>query len=155
MKVVIEDKGEMEEILRRAPVGRLGLVDEAEAYIVPLNFAYGDGCIYFHAGIEGRKLDIIGKNPRACFEVDEVSEIIINREMGCMSTAHYESVIAWGNARLLDSAEEKMSAIDLIMQKYAKDEGYEPIPEPGLAIICVVEIKIDKMTGKKNVADDA
>ena len=87
MKVWIENRDEMEEILQRADVGRLGLADDDEPYVVPLNFAYSDGCIYFHTGFEGRKLEIIQKKPRVCFEVDEQLEIVIN-EQPCLSTAY-------------------------------------------------------------------
>ena len=154
MKVVIEDRAEMQGILDRAQVGRLGLADENEPYVVPLNFVYSDGHIYFHTGLEGRKLDIMWKNPRVCFEVDEILEVVINEETTCFSTAYYKSVIAWGNARLLDDDTEKMKALDLLMQKYAEGKKYEPIPEHTLAIVTVCEMKIDKMTGKANLPDD-
>ena len=100
MKVVIEDRAEMQAILDRAQVGRLGLADENEPYVVPLNFVNSDGRIYFHTGLEGRKLDIMQKNPRVCFEVDEILEVVINEETTCFSTAYYKSVIAWGGVRV-------------------------------------------------------
>ena len=155
MKVWIEDKKEIEEILERAPVGRLGLADGEEPYVVPLNFVYADDCIYFHSGIEGKKLEIINKNPRVCFEVDEMSEVFLNQEASCFSTAYYKSVIAVGTARLLEADDEKMQALDLLMNKYAAGREYEAIQEFALAIVSVCEIKIDKMTCKANVPDEA
>ena len=154
MKKWIEDEKEIEEILARAAVGRLGLADGGEPYVVPLNFVYGSGCIYFHAGLEGRKIEILNKNPRVCFEVDELTEIVVNREGSCFSTAHYHSVIASGTSRFLESAEEKLNALDLLMQKYANGEKYEPIAEYAVAIVNVCEIKIEKMTCKANVPDE-
>ncbi len=154
MKVWIEDKKEIEEILERAPVGRLGLADGEEPYVVPLNFVYADDCIYFHTGVEGRKLDIINKNPCVCFEVDEMSEVFVNPEASCFSTAYYKSVIAVGTARLLEADDEKIQALDLLMKKYAAGREYEPIPEHAMAIVSVCEIQIDKMTCKANVPDD-
>ena len=154
MKKWIEDEKEIEEILARATVGRLGLADGGEPYVVPLNFVYGNGCIYFHAGLEGRKIEMLNKNPRVCFEVDELTEIVVNREASCFSTAHYRSVIALGTARFLESAEEKMDALDLLMEKYANGEKYEPIAEHTLAIVNVCEIKIEKMTCKASVPDE-
>jgi nitroimidazol reductase NimA-like FMN-containing flavoprotein (pyridoxamine 5'-phosphate oxidase superfamily) len=152
MKTWIEDRGEMEDILRRAEVGRLGMLTEDGPYIIPLNFVFADGCIYFHTGLEGRKLDAIAKNPGVCFEVDEQIEIVINVQ-GCLSTAYYRSVIAWGTARLLDDDTGKMKALELLLAKYAGEGKCEPPPEHALAIVNVCEIRVEKMTGKANLPD--
>jgi len=152
MKKWIEDRAEMEQIVNRASVGRLGLADADEPYVVPLNFVYHDGCIYFHTGLDGRKLEIIEKNPRVCFEVDEEGDLVVN-EQSCLSTAYYYSVIAWGNARLLQETEDKMKALERLVAKYAGDKKCEPIPEHALAIVNVCEIRIEKMTGKANLPE--
>jgi nitroimidazol reductase NimA-like FMN-containing flavoprotein (pyridoxamine 5'-phosphate oxidase superfamily) len=152
MKTWIEDRAEMEEILGRMPVGRLGLADGGEPYVVPLNFAYSDGCIYVHTGLEGRKLEMIGKNPRVCFEVDELIEIVPN-EQACLFTTYYRSVIAWGAARLLEDADEKMRALGLLLDKYGKNAKCEPIPEHALFIVSVCEIRVESMTGKANLPE--
>jgi len=155
MKTWIEDKKESEAILDRALVGRLGLADAGEPYVVPLNFVYADGRIFFHTGLEGRKLEMIAKNPRVCFEVDEQAEVVINEEAACLSTAYYHSVIAWGAARMLDEDEEKLRALDLLMKKYAAGRKYEPVPEHTLPIVSVCEIEIEQMTCKANLPEDA
>ncbi|MBI5117547.1 pyridoxamine 5'-phosphate oxidase family protein [Candidatus Poribacteria bacterium] len=153
MKLWIENRAEMEDILNKAAVGRLGLIADGEPYVVPLNFAYSDGRIYFHTGVEGRKIEAIQKNPRVCFEVDEMREVVFNREQTCFSTAYYHSVMAWGTARFLESDAEKMKALEIIVKKYATEKSYELPPEHALAIVSVCEIHIDKMTGKANVPD--
>jgi hypothetical protein len=153
MKQWIENRAEMENILNKAAVGRLGLIADGEPYVVPLNFACSDGRIYFHTGVEGRKIEAIQKNPRVCFEVDEMSEVVFNREQTCFSTAYYHSVIAWGTARFLESDAEKMKALEIIVMKYAPEKSYEPPPEHALAIVSVCEIQIDKMTGKANLPE--
>jgi nitroimidazol reductase NimA-like FMN-containing flavoprotein (pyridoxamine 5'-phosphate oxidase superfamily) len=152
MKTWIEDKDEIEKILKRAPVGRLGLTAEGEPYVVPLNFVYHDGCVYFHTGLEGRKLDCMAKNPRVCFEVDEQVEVVIN-EQACLSTAHYYSVIAWGEAQILDAEEDKVRALGLLMAKYAEGKECEPLPEHVLSIVNVCKIAITEMTAKANLPE--
>ena len=152
MKTWIENRGEMERILRDAPVGRLGLLTEDGPYVVPLNFAYQDGSIYFHTGLEGRKLEAIRRNPRVCFEVDELLEVVPH-EQACLFTAYYRSVFAWGNARLLDENAEKMRGLELLLKKYAPTATYEPPPEHALAIVTVCEIRVEEMTGKANLPD--
>lgn len=153
MKSWIEDKSEMEKILQTQPVGCLGVVDGDEPYVIPLNFGYKDGRIYFHTGLEGRKIEVIAKNPRVCFEVHDAMEIIPNEQV-CFFTAHYRSVIAWGTAKALDNDADKLEALKVIVDKYSEGKQYEPIPEPGLALVTVYEIAVDKMTGKSNLPDE-
>ena len=60
---------EIEALLRRQHVGRLGCVVDGRAYVVPITYAYADGCVYAHT-LPGRKLAALRADPRACFEVD-------------------------------------------------------------------------------------
>ncbi|UCD58516.1 MAG: pyridoxamine 5'-phosphate oxidase family protein [Candidatus Hydrogenedentota bacterium] len=152
MKTWIENHEEMKDILDRATVGRLGLVTEEGPYVVPLNFAYSDGRIYFHTGLEGRKLEAIRKDPRVCFEADEVLEMVPH-EQACLFTTYYRSVMAWGTARLLDDDGEKMKGLELLLRKYGANSKYEPPPEHALAIVNVCEIQIQEMTAKANLPD--
>lgn len=154
MKTWIEDRVEIEDILTRAPVGRLGLLSNGEPYVVPLNFAYDNGRVYFHSGLEGRKVEALRENPRVCFEVDDIQKFILH-EQACLSTTYYRSVIMWGRARLLLSEAEKMKGLDLLLRKYAGGKGYEPPPKEMLELVCVFEVEIEKITGKASVPDPA
>ena len=53
---------------------RLGLLDDAGAYIVPLNFGYeAEGeklTLYFHGAGQGKKIDLIREQKSASFEMD-------------------------------------------------------------------------------------
>jgi hypothetical protein len=67
----------MESILMEAEVCRLGCTDDVgKPYIVPLSFAYREGKIYIHSAPEGQKIDILGKNPGCCIEVDDCRDIV-------------------------------------------------------------------------------
>jgi hypothetical protein len=153
MKKWIESQEEMAEILGRAAVGRLGLIADGEPYIVPLNFAYADGRIYFHSGLQGRKIEAIQKSPRACFEVDEIQDLIVDQQQSCLSGTRYHSVIAWGIVRRLESEPEKMKVLDCLLKKYAAGKTYQLPPQNMLAIVNVYEMQVDKMSAKANVPD--
>ena len=56
----MRDGAAIEEVIARAPVCRLALSDNGEPYVVPMNFGYSDGVLYFHGAPNGRKIDIIG-----------------------------------------------------------------------------------------------
>ena len=66
---------EMMEIVQTCDCCRLGLVDEENsAYIVPMNFGAensgGSLVLYFHSAQEGKKIELLKKNPIASFEMD-------------------------------------------------------------------------------------
>lgn len=62
---------EIESMLRRHRVGRLGCSANDRPYVVPINYAYDGTCVYGYAG-PGRKIDVMREQPLVCFEVDEV-----------------------------------------------------------------------------------
>ena len=70
----IPDFAAMLAVVRQCDCCRLGLVENGEAYIVPLNFGWeAEGetlTLYFHGAAEGRKLALLRQNPAASFEMD-------------------------------------------------------------------------------------
>ncbi|MFC1532217.1 pyridoxamine 5'-phosphate oxidase family protein [Thermodesulfobacteriota bacterium] len=57
----ITKKSEIEAVINKALVCRVGLSDNNFPYIVPLCFGYQDNTIYIHGALEGRKIDILKK----------------------------------------------------------------------------------------------
>ena len=76
----ISDTKEIEEIIKRAKVCRLAMTDENRPYMVPLCFGYSEGVLYFHSANRGKKLDILNKNNRICFEFDIELELVPGEE---------------------------------------------------------------------------
>lgn len=60
------------DLVSECKVCRLAMTDGGVPYIVPLNYGYeyADGALtfYFHSAKEGRKLEILKKNPTVCLE---------------------------------------------------------------------------------------
>jgi nitroimidazol reductase NimA-like FMN-containing flavoprotein (pyridoxamine 5'-phosphate oxidase superfamily) len=143
----IKDNKEIEDILKACSVCRLAMVDEDKPYLVPMNFGYRDGALYLHSAREGRKIDLIRKNPHVCFEVDEIVQFR-KAERACDWGVEYKSVIGSGKAVFLTDPEEKRRAFDTIMAQYS-DEAYD-YPDTMLERTLVIKIEIEKMTGKKS-----
>ncbi|MCE5334806.1 MAG: pyridoxamine 5'-phosphate oxidase family protein [Desulfobacteraceae bacterium] len=144
----ITDRGEIERILNEALVCRLALSDDDGPYIVPLNFGYVRGRIYAHSANEGKKIDLIRKGGRVCFEVETDVEVVPNPSGVCKWTTKYRSVIGFGRARLAESAGEKREGLMSVLRHYGL-ENIE-IPESGYARLAMIVIEIDSMTGKKS-----
>ena len=73
----------VEDLLDRAPVGRLGMSVDDQPLVVPLNYVYTDGKVYFHSASEGQKVDFLRKNPKVCFEVDEAMGVRKSGKSAC------------------------------------------------------------------------
>ena len=69
-------KEQIEAIIHKATVCRLGMLDGDTPYIVPLCFGYRDNTLYFHGSMQSRKVELIQKHPRVCFEFDILTEPI-------------------------------------------------------------------------------
>jgi hypothetical protein len=57
----IINRREINTVLSKATVCRIGLIDRDFPYIVPLNFGYKNNCLYFHSAPIGKKIEIITK----------------------------------------------------------------------------------------------
>jgi uncharacterized protein len=142
----IQDRGKIEEILDRAIVCRIALSENDLPYIVPVCFGYSNDCLYFHCAPEGRKLDILRKNNRVCFEVDIECEPV-KSDRACSWGMRYRSVVGFGTGLIVWDEQEKRQALNLIMEHYGGRRG-DYAPEV-FGNTTVVKIVIESMTGKK------
>ena len=76
-------------------------------YTVAVHFVYREGAVYFHGLPKGEKLCNIARDPKVCFEVDELLGI---RKEGvtvpCKVGSGYESAVLRGRASLVDDPGE-------------------------------------------------
>ena len=149
----VTDFHEIIDIVSRCEVIRLGLVDDEKPYIVPLNYAFeeidGQVTFYFHSALEGRKIDIIKKNPYACFEMDCSLKITRNEVLSKWST-EYESVIGYGDIERIEDAAEKKRAMDLIVKRH----GFEGVPEYSdriFSVTALYKLTVSEISGKRNI----
>ncbi len=141
----ITDQSIMEAIINASLVCRLALSDGNQPYIVPLCFGYQNRTLYFHSAREGKKIDILKKNNRICFEFDANSEII-EADKACNWGMKYQSVIGFGRAVLVENIEEKQKALNIIMDHYS-DRDFQ-FTDKAIGKIAVIKIEIQGMTGK-------
>jgi Predicted flavin-nucleotide-binding protein len=144
----ITDQQVIEEILQQSDICRLGLVDQGEAYIVPVNYAYADNVIYIHSAHTGRKMELLEQNNRVSFEVEFHHEVV-KSEIACNWTAKYRSVMGKGTVTITDDPDMKKRGMDLIMRKYGADMELN-YNEKVLARMTVLMLKIELLTGKQS-----
>ena len=153
-KDTLNDLAKMEEVLQRAEVGRLALTANNLPYIIPLNFLYWDGKIAFHCGWKGKKLDFIAENNACCFEVDEfMGEVSYHYDSLCH--LDYDSVLAFGTARIENDTETKKDIFQRLHAKY-KEIYRKPISSGGVRFdearldeACCVVIDVQELSGRR------
>ena len=143
----ITDRTEIESILHEATVCRIGLADDDGPYVVPVCFGYEDRSVYIHSAPEGKKLVMLEKNPRCCFEVDICGQVI-RGDRPCSWGMRYRSVIGYGRAAILTDPDEKKRGLTCIMHHY--DCGTQAFSENDLMSVTVIRIAVESMTGKKH-----
>jgi nitroimidazol reductase NimA-like FMN-containing flavoprotein (pyridoxamine 5'-phosphate oxidase superfamily) len=142
-------RNEIEALLAKALVGRLGTCNRDEPYVVPICFLHVENKIYFHSRSEGKKLENIKVNPRVCFQVDEYN--LVPSPRPCDFSMHYRSVIIFGRVRFLKDAKERLKALKAMLDKYDTSHSAEPIDEAMVDRVAVAEITVEEMSGKKNI----
>lgn len=143
----IKELSLIEEIFKKAKVLRLGLCENNNPYIVPLNFGYKDNHIYLHSSKKGMKIDILKKNNNVAFEVD-LDHVLIESHRACGFSMDYESVIGFGRAFFIEDTNQKKEALDIIMAHYSPNKFEYELDE--LEKVSLIRIDIDSMTGKKS-----
>lgn len=143
----ITERAEIESLLRRSTVCRLGLSVSDKPYVVPLCFGYADNTLYFHMALEGKKMEMLRQNPNVCFEVDEAGALQ-RGEKACGWGIHFESVIGFGLATQIDDPGRKTKALGIIMAQYSDERWH--YDQKAMAKTAVVQVEIEHMTGKRS-----
>lgn len=145
----ITDEEGIKEVIMSSRVCRLGMIDGSRPYIVPLCFGYRDNVLYFHGAKQGKKIDLILQNPNVCFEFDRLFEIVEAKDP-CKWSMHYESVIGFGKAALVEDIPQKREAMNIIMEQYSGE--LFKFSEKMIRATAVIRVDIESMTGKRSSA---
>ena len=143
----VKSNDECEKIIAGTFQGVLCMADHNEPYALPLNHAYHNGKFYFHCAVSGRKLEIIDKNPHVTYVISKYYGDAAHFEEDHKCHGFWESVIAYGKARVITDPEELRATLRIFMAYYGA-EDYEPTPtvfENNKAIV----IEVDKMTARR------
>jgi nitroimidazol reductase NimA-like FMN-containing flavoprotein (pyridoxamine 5'-phosphate oxidase superfamily) len=143
---------EIIEILQKAEICRLALSDGKQPYIVAMNYGIvnSDGLkLYFHCANEGRKLDIISRNNKACVQV-EVDTEVIKAVSACGYTMTFRSVIGFGTIEVVADPQEKTEGMDAIMLHYSDEKEFK-YEDKIFDRTTILRMDITEITGKKKI----
>ena len=147
----ITDLSAIEAIIRLCKTCHVGMIDGDTPYVVPLSFGYevknNTLTLYFHSAKEGRKLDILRRNNRVCFEMCVEQGAFFSQERPCGSGQYFASVIGFGEAEPVDAAEEKRRALSLLMER--QFDARVSFAQSQADTVCVFKITSTDFTGKQ------
>jgi nitroimidazol reductase NimA-like FMN-containing flavoprotein (pyridoxamine 5'-phosphate oxidase superfamily) len=147
-KQEITDPDVLEEIVSGAMICRLAMVDNGLPYLLPFNYGYRDGCIYIHSAPEGKKIDLILKNPLVCFEIEDTVRIIRD-EKACKWATLYRSVIGYGRVDIISDTENKKDGLGVLMAQHGAPHLSE-FTDKEVSNMVILKLSIESMTGKQS-----
>ena len=147
----VTDYQQIKSIIEQAKVVHLGMIDNDRPYIVPMQygFVFTDGklTLYVHCAKEGRKLDVIKKNPRVFIELETNVAIVSGGDVPCKYGSEYASVMGDGRAVIVEDSAEKIFGLQLMM-KTQSGRDFE-ITEQMAASVTVLRIDVPCVTAKR------
>ena len=137
----ITDKSSIEDFISKHEIIRIGLIDNGEVYIVPVNYGYtcsnGAYTFYFHGAKAGRKYELAKSNPSVGFEIDGNYELVEGKRP-CDYSAKYQSIIGNGKLKILEDLEEKKKGLNAIMKQNTGKTDFEYYIIIEINIICSI-----------------
>ena len=110
------------EVLKNEPRGVLSVLgDDDYPYGMPMNHWYceEDGCLYFHSGMAGHKIDAMKRH-------DKVSYCVYDK--GFVREGEWalniRSVIIFGRIRIVEDHDKAMEIVRKLSLKYTDDTDY-------------------------------
>ncbi len=143
----ITDPAAMETVILKSKVCKLAMCDGNHPYIVPLCFGFKDNTLYFHSAGKGKKIEILKKNPRVCFEFEILTQVI-QSATACKCGMKYRSVIGYGKVEFITDEASKRQAFDIIMRQYT-DAPFS-YDASVVTATTVMKVAIERMTGKRS-----
>jgi len=154
-----EQKEDVITFLHEMSYGFLATMNDSEyPGILPINYVYFNDAIYFHGSRIGEKMKSIKKHPSVSFaiakEFAQIPSYMNDPFYACPATVFFKSVIAYGEAVIVEDLEEKCDVMNALMQKLQPEGGYEPISiqDKGYAgqvkATAVVRIDIQQLNAK-------
>jgi uncharacterized protein len=143
----ITARGELEQALWQGRVCHLAIPDEPLPYLVPLNYGYQAGTLYFHSAPQGHKIELLERQLRARFIVT-IDYGIIEAERACSWGARFTSVMGSGRIEFIEDTQAKQAALHILMAQYS-DQSFS-FDEAQVAATRVFKLVIEAMSGKQS-----
>ena len=160
-KLIIKSKERIIQFLNNENTGRISSIDkDGFPQIIPMNFVFLNNTVYMHSHIKGEKIENIKRSSKVGFEVDKNLEFLpsyfSDPEDASLADTLYISVVIKGEAILVEDKEEKVLALNGLMEKYQPEGQYKPMRKDMdvLDATAVIKIMPKEMKGKYKIGQN-
>jgi len=140
----------IKEVIDKCDACFIGMVDENNMpYVLPFNFGYDGKCLFFHSAPTGRKMDILKQKPHVCVAFSADHQLAKQSDnVACSYSMKFRSVLAFGKVEFIDDYEQKIDALNHIMEKYTGKKF--PYNAPAVNNVEVFKLNIDNIMVKES-----
>ena len=143
------DRPTVHAILDEGLMGHVGIVTEGQPYAMPMLYARADEVLYLHGAPLSRLLKGLADGIPMCLTVTLVDGLVLARS-AFHSSVNYRSVLVIGRGRAIRDRDEKLAALDTLVEHMAPGRTREargPSPQE-LRATEVIELPIDEASAK-------
>jgi nitroimidazol reductase NimA-like FMN-containing flavoprotein (pyridoxamine 5'-phosphate oxidase superfamily) len=147
--ITLEEQEQIEGIIKKCKVCYVGMSDnEGIPYVLPMNFGFHENVIYLHSAQEGKSISILKNNPIVCVTFCTEPELVWqNEEVACSYRVRSESIICNGKVVFEEDYDEKVKALDIIMQQYSEREF--KYSEPSVKNVKIWKVEIEDISARE------
>ncbi len=141
-------------ILDEGFVCHAGFVVEGQPFIIPTLYARSGDSIFIHGSAVSRMLKNLSEGVKVCVSVTLVDGLVLARS-AFHHSINYRSVVVFGTGRLIESDEEKLSALKTISENAlpGRFEDSRPPTQKELNVTSVIKIEIEEASAKIREGD--
>jgi len=146
--VVIQNRAELDEIIRSCKTCYLAMSLDNQPYVLPMNFALDGDVVILHSAMHGRMWETLHINPKVSINWTLGEELAWQDEhIGCSYRVKSASVVIEGHAEMVDDYDEKYQCMLKTMAQYS-DRSFKFNP-PSIRNVGVIKVHIAKITGRR------
>jgi hypothetical protein len=109
------DKDTIYRILDEGLVCHVGLVEDHQPVVIPMNYARRDDALILHGAPASRLLKYIQAGHPVCVTVTLLDGLVLARS-AYHHSMNYRSVVVFGRGRLIEAEEEKLAALEILSE---------------------------------------
>jgi nitroimidazol reductase NimA-like FMN-containing flavoprotein (pyridoxamine 5'-phosphate oxidase superfamily) len=145
----VYDLTEIARILDEGLVCHVGVVESGSPRLIPMAYVRIDDRVILHGSRASRLMRALADGAEACFAVTLLDGLVLARS-AFHHSMNYRSVVMFGTAVALETAEEKLSALECLMERLVPGRWQEvrKPTEDELRQTLVVAMKIKEASAK-------
>ena len=154
----VRDAEALRSIVEACKVVRIGCMDEAGMFVVPMNFGYEWSvqpgaepslALWLHCAAEGRKAEAWAENPQVAIEMD-CEDGLITGSFACAYSYAFRSIMGTGVMHAVTDPRQKREGLTHIMEHVAPGSPVS-YSDQSIERVAIWRLEVTGFTGKQRV----